>query len=321
MSDFLSQEEIDALLGGGKKEISIDTKKERPFDFSRIEKIKKGGFPGLEVIFERWAKIFQEEIRSIFPVITMVSKNKISVMRFSDYISKIVLPASYVIFTMKPLNEHALLVIDSRLVFNFVSALFGGGARPFKIEGRDFTKLEIQLINDFVNVLLETFERIWQGIYPVKIEKKSIEFNPFLVRIVSPAEKVIVVEMSLDIEDMEVPFSFAFPQMLFLPIKDIIFSETFGSESSSEWKEVLLTKLSKVELEVTLELDRFTLLVKDFIDLEVGSEILLNVRKDDNIKLYVEQKPKFYVKLGKLDKKFAAMIVNKIEGGKNGREG
>ncbi|MGC8941553.1 MAG: FliM/FliN family flagellar motor switch protein, partial [Sulfurihydrogenibium sp.] len=88
-----------------------------------------------------------------------------------------------------------------------------------------------------------------------------------------------------------------------------------------EWKEVLLTKLSKVELEVTLELDRFTLLVKDFIDLEVGSEILLTVKKDDNIKLYVEQKPKFYAKLGKLDKKFAAMIVNKIEGEKDGREG
>lgn len=67
MSDFLSQEEIDALLGGGKKQDTIETAKEKPFDFSKIERIQKGGFPGLEIIFERWAKLFREEIRKVFP--------------------------------------------------------------------------------------------------------------------------------------------------------------------------------------------------------------------------------------------------------------
>ena len=85
----------------------------------------------------------------------MVSKNKISIMRFSDFIAKVSLPASYTIFTMKPLNEYSLIVVDSKVVFNLVSALFGGGAKPLKIEGRDFTKLEIKLINDFVG-----FEKI-----------------------------------------------------------------------------------------------------------------------------------------------------------------
>ncbi len=320
MSELLSQEEIESLIGDN-KEVSQGKTKEKPFDFSRIERITKGGFPGLEIIFEKWIKIFQEEIRKVFPVINTVSKNKISVMRFSDFITNASLPASYTIFTMKPLSEYSLIFLDSKVIFNLVSALFGGGARPLKIEGKAFTKLEIHLIDSFVEVALKTFEKVWQEIYPVKIEKKSIEFNPFLVRIVSPTEKVIVVEMNLDIEGLEASFSFAFPQMLFLPIKDIIFSETLGSESSIEWKETLLKKLAKVELNVTLELDKFTLLVRDFMNLEVGSEILLTVKKDDNIKLYVEQKPKFYAKLGKLDKKFAAMIVDKIEGEKDGREG
>ncbi|WP_028950644.1 flagellar motor switch protein FliM [Sulfurihydrogenibium subterraneum] len=321
MSDFLSQEEIDALLGGGKKETVVETKREKPFDFSKIEKIKKGGFPGLEVIFERWAKIFREEIRSLFPVINMVSKNIITVMKFGDFINKIPLPASYTIFTMKPLNESALLVIDSRVVFNLVSALFGGGARPFKIEGRDFTKLEINIINDFVDTVLSSFEKIWHTVFPVEIEKKSIEFNPFLVRIVSPAEKVIVVEMILDIEGLEVPFSFAFPQMLFLPLKDIIFSETSGLEISPEWEENIQKKISKVELTLTLELSRFTMLVEELINLEVGSDIILDVKKDDIIKLLVAGKPKFLAKLGRYDKKYAAMIVSRIKGEEDGREG
>lgn len=320
MSKFLSQEEIDALLGGGKKETVVETKREKPFDFSKVEKIKKGGFPGLEVIFERWAKIFREEIRSLFPVINMVSKNSITVMKFGDFINKIPLPASYTIFTMKPLNESALLVIDSRVVFNLISALFGGGARPFKIEGRDFTKLELNIIHDFVDTVLTSFEKIWQTVYPVEVERKSVELNPFLVRIVSPAEKVIVVEMILDIEGLEVPFSFAFPQMMFLPLKDIIFSETSSLEIPADWKENILKKLSKVELNFTLELSRFTMLVEELLNLEVGSDIILNVKKDDSINLMVEGKPKFTAKLGRYDKKYAAMIVDRVKGEEDGRE-
>ncbi|WP_456397194.1 hypothetical protein [Desulfurobacterium sp.] len=46
--DFLSQEEIDALLGEDKsnKEESSEAQKIRPFDFSELEQIKKRGCSG-----------------------------------------------------------------------------------------------------------------------------------------------------------------------------------------------------------------------------------------------------------------------------------
>ena len=109
--------------------------------------------------------------------------------------------------------------------------------------------------------------------------------------------------------------------MLFLPIKDILFTDTFGSEVSPEWRKELITKLLKVNLELTLELDKFSVLVKEFLNYDVGTEIILNKKQSDELNLKVENKFKFKANLGKLDKKFAAMITKVIKENDDGGNG
>ncbi|RMD46256.1 MAG: flagellar motor switch protein FliM [Aquificota bacterium] len=322
--EFLSQEEIDALLGG---ESETEKKEESksdiaPFDFSEVEHIKKGGLPGLDMIFERWIKVFREDVRKISADIGMVSKDNMYISRFNAFMMKIPLPASFSIFNMRPLKENALLIIDSRLVFTIVSVLFGGPAKPFKVEGREFTKLETKIVYDFVEIILKTFEEVWESLYPVNIELVSVELNPSLAKIVSPNEKIIVVECSLDISGYEAPFFFIFPQGMFMPIKDIVFSQSPLTEDPV-WKKNLTEKILKLELKLTLELLRKEFKVRDILSWDIGSEIVLDITKDDELSLYVENEKKFLAKLGKVDKRYAAMITKILENnseGKNGRE-
>ncbi len=327
MSDeFLSQEEIDALLGGESEEDKVEetSSSVKPFDFSEVEHIKKGGLPGLDMIFERWIKVFREDVRKISPDIGMVSKDNMYITRFNTFMMKIPLPASFSIFSMKPLKENALLIIDSRLVFTVVSVLFGGPAKPFKVEGREFTKLETKIVNDFVSIMLKTFEEVWESLYPVSIELVSIELNPSLAKIVSPNEKIIVVECSLDINGYEAPFFFVFPQGMFMPIKDIIYSQSPLTEDPV-WKENLIGKVLKLKMKLTLELLRKEFKVKDVLSWETGTEIVFDVSKEDELSLYVENQKKFLAKLGKVDKRYAAMITKVINNdrkkeGENGRK-
>ena len=322
--EFLSQEEIDALLGG---ESETEKKEESksdvaPFDFSEVEHIKKGGLPGLDMIFERWIKVFREEVRKISADIGMVSKDNMYISRFNAFMMKIPLPASFSIFTMRPLKENALLIIDSRLVFTIISVLFGGPAKPFKVEGREFTKLETKIVHDFVEIILKTFEEVWESLYPVNIELVSVELNPSLAKIVSPNEKIIVVECRLDINGYEAPFFFVFPQGMFIPIKDIVYSQSPLTEDPV-WRKNLTEKVLKLELKLTLELLRKEFKVKEILSWDVGSEIVFDVTKEDELSLYVENEKKFLAKLGKVDKRYAAMITKILENnseGKNGRE-
>ncbi len=314
--DFLSQEEIDALLGldsDSSKEEKKEEEKIKPFDFSQVEHVKKGGLPGLELIFERWVKIFREEIRKMISSVNMVSKDDIYITRFQNFMLKIPLPASYTIFSMKPLKENALLVLDSRLVFTIISVLFGGPPKPFKVEGREFTKLELRVVHDIVNTILKTFESVWANVYPVTVEIKSIELNPTLARIVSQNEKVVIVELSMDIDGYTAPFFFCFPQSMFLPIKDIIYTEIANLERDPVWERNLEAKALKLDTNMWLELARKEFKIGDILKWDVGTELKFDVMINDLLKMYAENKPVFKAKLGQKNGKFAAKIVDIIK--------
>jgi len=314
MSDeFLSQEEIDALLGGDtqQKDEVEEKPSTAPFDFSEIEHIKKGGLPGFELIFERWIKVFREEVRKILPRINMISKENIYITRFQNFMLKIPLPSSYTIFSMRPLKESALLVVDSRLVFTVISVLFGGPAQPFKVEGREFTKLEMRVVEDFINAALKTYEQVWDSFYPLMIEVRSIELNPSLARIVSPNEKVIIVECMMDIDGYEAPFYFCFPQSMFLPIKDIVYSQVAFAEDPV-WKKNIEEKVKKINVKLEFELVKKKLKIKDILEWKEGTQLTLYVSPNQEFRLFVEDRPKFYAKLGKLNDKYAAMITRPV---------
>ena len=312
--EFLSQEEIDALLGGeeAEQEDEREVSDIHPFDFSELESIKKGGLPGLELLYERWVKTFREGIRKVIPKINMVSKENIYITRFNSFMFKIPMPSSYTTFTMKPLKETALLVVDSRLVFTIVSVLFGGPAKPFKVEGREFTKLEMYIIKDFIDIALTTLESIFNSITSLKVEKKSTELNPSLAKITSGNEKVIIVECIIEVDGFEAPIYFCYPQGMFLPVKDIIYSE-YSAEVDEVWKEKLYDILYKTKVRVTLELARQEFLMKDILKWNIGTELILDVSKDDFVKLVVEDKEKFSCKLGKMKNRYAALLKEQTQ--------
>ncbi len=319
--EFLSQEEIDALLGGGEPQEEEPKEEIAPFDFSQVEHIKKGGVPGLELIFERWVKSFREEIRRLVPQVGMITKESVYITRFNNFMIKIPMPASYSVIAMRPFKENFLFILDSRLVFVVISVMFGGPAQPFKIEGREFTKLETRIIDDIVKIALRTFERVWKDVYPVELELRSIELNPSLARIVSGNEKVIVVECTMDIDGYEAPFFFCFPQGMFMPIKELIFSESLFAEKDPVWEKHLYEKLLRTNLRLSLELTKKIYTVKEVLSWKEGDRLQLNVAKDETMKLYVEDKPKFYAKLGKVKDKYAAMIIDFIDGEEDGGRG
>ncbi len=312
--EFLTQEEIDALLGGNdatEQEPQQERSDIQPFDFSELESIKKGGIPGLDLIYERWVKSFRDYIRKVLPKINMVSKESIYITRFNTFMFKIPMPSSYTTFTMKPLKDTALLVVDSRLVFTIISVMFGGPAKPFKVEGREFTKLETYVIKDFIDLALKTFEETFCAVFDVVVEKRSTELNPALAKITSGNEKVIIAECMIDIDGYEAPIYFCFPQGMFLPIKDIIYSE-FSAETDEAWREKLRELLLQTDVEVTLELTKKEYFMREIIEWEVGTELILDVTKEDPVKLRIGDKEKFVCRLGKVRDRYAALLKEEV---------
>src|SRR5699024_9881169 len=120
--DVLSQDEIDALLHGidvGSVEAEQDDGKAdglRRYDFNQ-ERIVRGRMPTLEMINERFARLFRIGLFNMLRRTPEVSVGGVEVMKFGEYVHSLYVPTSLNLIKLQPLRGTGLVVVDPNLVF------------------------------------------------------------------------------------------------------------------------------------------------------------------------------------------------------------
>ncbi|MEW8210116.1 MAG: flagellar motor switch protein FliM, partial [Candidatus Thiodiazotropha taylori] len=148
-NDLLSQEEIDALLHGvdsGDVATESDVADEGgtvSYDFTSQDRIVRGRLPTLEMINERFARLFRTSLFNMLRRTADLSVSGIQMQKFSEFVHSLFVPTSLNMIKVPPLRGKGLFVFDPKLVFSVVDNYFGGSGRfHTKIEGRDFTPTE-----------------------------------------------------------------------------------------------------------------------------------------------------------------------------------
>ena len=161
--NFLSQEEVDALLKGvtGEQDEvrpAEDPSSIRPYNLATQERIVRGRMPTLEIINERFARLLRIGLFNFLHRSSEVSVGPVRVSKYSEFIRNLVVPTNLNLVHMKPLRGTALIVFDPTLVFLMVDNLFGGDGRfHTRVEGRDFTQTEQRIISRLLDIVFETY--------------------------------------------------------------------------------------------------------------------------------------------------------------------
>jgi len=196
--DVLSQDEIDALLHGvdsGKVDVEPPPApgEARSFDFTSQDRIVRGRMPTLEMINERFARLFRIGLFNMLrrtPELTTVG---IEMMKFGEYTHSLFVPTSLNLVRVKPLRGTALFIFEPKLVFAVVDNFFGGDGRlATKIEGREFTPTESRVIQLLVRQAFADLTEAWSPVMGLDFEYINSEVNPHFANIVSPSEIVCV---------------------------------------------------------------------------------------------------------------------------------
>ena len=146
--DFLSQDEVDALLKGVTGETdevaaATETKGVRPYNLATQERIVRGRMPTLEIINERFARQLRLGLFNFMRRTAEISVGPIRILKYNEFIRNLVVPTNLNLVQAKPLRGTALFIFDPNLVFLVVDNLFGGDGRfHTRVEGRDFTQTE-----------------------------------------------------------------------------------------------------------------------------------------------------------------------------------
>lgn len=285
-ADFLSQDEVDALLKGVTGE-SDEPEKEaeagegiRSYNLGTQERIVRGRMPTLELVNERFARYLRIGLFNYMHRTTEISVGPIRVQKYSEFIRNLVVPTNLNLVLAKPLRGTALFVFDPNLVFLVVDNMFGGDGRfHTRVEGRDFTATEQRIIQGLLGVVFTEYTRSWKPVYDLTFEYIRSEMNSQFANIATPSEIVISTTFSLEFGGSTAEMHICFPYSMIEPIRDLLYSSMQSDQLSSDkrWIIMLRKQLKDAEVEVTAQLATTTVTLGQILKMKEGDIIPLTI--------------------------------------------
>jgi flagellar motor switch protein FliM len=228
VANILSQEEVDALLrgiSGGEIETEVADLQGptdvMTYDLTSQDRIIRGRMPTLEMTNEKFARMFRTTLSSLLRKVTSVNAISTDMVKFGEYLKSIPVPTSMHLFKLEPLRGSALIIVESKIIFMLVDIIFGGSGRSaFKIEGREFTAIESNIIKKVILSALGDLEKAWQSLLGLKITYQRSEINPQFVQLVPPTDVVIVSNFEIEVEYSSGTISVCIPYSTLEPLRD-----------------------------------------------------------------------------------------------------
>lgn len=278
--DVLNQDEIDALLHGVDTG-AVDTKptthdgEARPYDFATQTRIVRGRMPTLEMINERLARQLRISIFSMLRRSPDVAVAPIALPKFSEYLPTLQVPTSLNLIRINPLQGTALVILEPRLVFAVIDNFFGGSGRHAKIEGREFTATEMQIIHMLLKQVFDGMKDAWTPVMAIDPEYLNSEINPHFANIVTPTEIVVVSRFHIELEGGGGDIHVTIPYSLLEPIKDVLKAgmSSDRADKDERWAQTLRNELEETEVDLVTRLCQAKLTLGNLLDLKAGDVI------------------------------------------------
>ncbi len=315
--DILGQDEIDALMNGGvapsaAAEAAPAPGEARNFDFGRSARIVRGRMPTLEMINDRFARLFRTTIYNLLRRTATVAPNSLQFLKFSDYVNKLKLPTSLNLCQFMPLRGTGLIVLEPNLVFALVDIFFGGKGRHAKIEGREFTAIETNLVKTLLAGATRDLVQAWSHIVQVRPELVGSEINPHFANIVSPTEIVVVNSWEVDFDDQGGAFHLVMPYAMIEPLREILEAGMAADrvEHDDRWTQALRHELEDAEIEVSALFGRTTVKLSEVLRMAPGDVIPVDF--SGSVTLFAEDIPVFRGEYGRSGGQHAMKVSGRV---------
>src|SRR3569832_319459 len=280
---ILDQEEIDSLLG-------FDVNNDQMQDKSGVRAIINSALvsyerlPMLEIVFDRLVRLMTTSLRNFTSDNVEVSLDRITSVRFGDYLNSIPLPAILAVFKAEEWDNFGLFTVDSSLIYSIIDVLLGGrrGQTAIRIEGRPYTTIETNLVKRMIEVVLAAAELAFRPLSPVKFNIDRLETNPRFAAISRPANAAILVRLRIDMEDRGGAIELLLPYATIEPIRAVLLQMFMGEKFGRDpiWEGHLATEIGQAQIEVDAVLYEARLPLRRMMQLEVGDTLMLELKPD-----------------------------------------
>lgn len=323
--DILSQEEVDALLRGVTGEVEETHEDQvitgvRPYDLGRQERIVRGRMPTLEIINERFVRLFRIGLFNFMRRNAEISVGQVRVLKYSEFLRNLVVPTNLNLVHMKPLRGTALFIFDPNLVFLIVDNLFGGDGRfHTRVEGRDFTPTEQRIIQRLLEVAFQEYKKSWEPVYPITFEYVRSEMHTQFINIATPTEVVVAATFNIELGSGGGDFHICMPYAMIEPIRDVLYSSLQADrmEVDHRWLKLLKYQVQNAEVELIATFVKVPVTLGKIVELKEGDVIPLPELPPSTVIAEVDGVPVFECKYGVRNGHLALKVTEVLAGTDN----
>ena len=313
MADVLSQSQIDALLSAaasGTLEEEVEEKKTKKYDFHTPKKFTKDRLRLISGVYENYARLIASHLTSIMRMDIEVELLAVEEQRYYEFnnalmeddVLAFVEPTS---IATQEMMDPVLIQMSIPVIHGFVDRMLGGTGDndPISDSNNTITDVEMVLYENLISKIAPVMGDVWESYMDIDFKFQRMEVNPRLVQAIGMEEIVVIVALSVRINEVYGQLNVCLPAELL----DFIFKRIEESASllsrkkesqTAEEKQLIMMQIEESKLDIVARLAPKQILLKDLFHMREGDIINLAIPVGSPVLVDVGGQQWFYGKMG-----------------------
>lgn len=270
----------------------------RAYDFRRSRRLSADHVRSLQRVHDQFSSLVSTYLTAYLRTRVICDVREISQTIFEDFVRT--LPQRSIVATLDvtPLQGSALLRVGSSLAHGIIDRLLGGSGDLTPID-RPFTEIDVRVLERGLPILLEALSEAWSSVEKLHFASRLVEASPQFLRLVSPQEVVVEVDLEISFARLTGELSLLLPYELLKPLLPKLSSVAYlegGEElqpADVEAARQIRSQAMGIGLDLTAVLGEASVTVEEFLQLEPGDVIRLDTKAGEPIPVHVGDRPKF----------------------------
>jgi len=319
-SETLSQNEIDALLGGGGRSaaataipIAREEIDAQVYDFRRPHRISKERLRTLEAMYERFAKSLEGWLLGRVRGGVQLQLQSVEQFSFGEFTLSLPTPcASYTFELNGTGGQQGVIDFGHEFAYFLVDRLFGGSGSP-AIPARALTPIERMAVRVVADRVLNVLQEIWQDYIEMDLALTGFESIPEILRIANREDPVLVANIEV---------SAAETRSLLLICLPFAVLERFFAGGSERREAVLGTEDERsvnrniaehsvrgTRIAVAARLPAFRMTMRELLGLQAGSVVSTGIMRNAELNVVVGSQVRFTGAPGRIGPSLAVRLT------------
>ncbi len=302
-----------SLASGEDSSDSWGQKKEdyKKYDFRTANRFTKDHIRTIDGVYKNFDHLLSNYFVGLLRTSCEVEMLSHEEMSFMEFFNSVPSPSVISIVKVMPTGGTMLFDISKDLVFSIVSRVLGG-AESVQSDNRQFTDLELMIMECIIWQILACFDEAWGKIITLNTRLERTETGMQFAQIVDNNEAVFVVTLSIQIGTEQSVISFCLPRQTMAPIfKKLNMQDNIAliaEKGGDVHPEELRNLLGHAEVEISARFNPTIATTEDILRLQVGDVIKLDHELNKPINVLLQHRPKFKASYGSLHHRYAVKI-------------